>query len=471
MLLKQLLSESGLQAVRQEKKRRTREQFLRFVLQTTPNYQCGWVHEDICARLQQFGQDVLAGKSPRLMLFMPPRHGKSLLVSQKFPVWFLANNPAKSVIVTSYSASLSSKFSRIAITDIKSAQTQRLWNGITMDQRRQTIADWGLTQGGGMRAVGIGGSLTGDGADILIIDDPVKNWEEAVSPLKREKDWDWYQSTAYTRLMPGAGVLLIMTRWHEDDLAGRLLKASEEEKGEKWQVISYPAIAEEDEPNRQAGEPLHPERYDAEALMRIRTAVGEKKWTSLFQQQPKNDKGEIVKRADLRYYARLPDKPMEWIQSWDLAFEGNEKSDFVVGQIWAKDQADCYLVEQIRGQWDFKQTLDEVVKLSARFPQAHKKYVEKAANGSALLSFLQGKIQGLKPVTPVGNKTQRLYAVEHIFEGGNVYLPYAPWIGTYVEELVSFPRVKNDDQVDATTQALAKLNISYMDKLSKALSS
>ena len=236
----------------------TRKRLLPFVERFNPDYQAGWVHKDICQRLEEFSKDVTEKKSPRLMLFMPPRHGKSTLASVAFPAWHLGRNPQHEFISCSYSGSLAMAFSRkvrglLREDGFKSAFKTRL------DPQSQSAEAWLTTGGGGFVAAGVGGGITGKGAHILVIDDPVKNRDDAESSNARESTWDWYTSTAYTRLAPGGGVLVILTRWHDDDLAGRLLKAAAD-NGEQWEVVNYPARAEVDEQFRKTGEAQHRER-------------------------------------------------------------------------------------------------------------------------------------------------------------------------------------------------------------------
>ena len=250
----------------------TRKRLLPFIERFNPDYQAGWVHKDICRRLEQFSKDVAEKKSPRLMLFMPPRHGKSTLASIGYPAWHLGRHPDHEFISCSYSGSLAMGFSR-KVRQLLREPTYKTAFKTRLDPDSQSAEAWLTTSGGGFVAAGVGGGITGKGAHVLVIDDPVKNREDAESQNNRDSNWDWYTSTAYTRLAPGGGVLVILTRWHDDDLAGRLLKAGSD-GGDEWEVVSYPAIAEEDEKFRDAGEALHKERYDEVSLDRIRRAVG-----------------------------------------------------------------------------------------------------------------------------------------------------------------------------------------------------
>ncbi len=300
------------------------------------------------------------------------------------------------------------------------------------------------------------------GADILDIDDPVKNFKEAHSKTAQEKVWEWYKSDAYTRLSPGGGVLLTMTRWHQNDLAGRLLEQMRSGEGEQWRVISFPAIATEDEAHRKLGEALHPERYPLEALERIKQALGSYMWSALYQQRPMPDGGAVFKKEWIRYYYphELPERFDRWAQSWDLAFKNKEDSDFVVGQAWAKKGASFFLLDQVRGRLSFTGSKNAVLELSHKWPKAYQKLIEDKANGPAVMDALKDAVSGLIPVEPYGSKVARAHSVTPLWEAGNVYIPHPSvvhWVPAFENELLNFPASTNDDQVDAMTQALNEM--------------
>ena len=290
-------------AARQELAKRilSRKHMLPFVERFDPNYQAGWVHKDICQRLEKFSDDVANRESPRLMLFMPPRHGKSTLASVAFPAWHLGRNPEHEFISCSYSGSLAMSFSRKVRHQLREPNYKNIFNGAVLDPTSQSVESWLTTKGGGYVAAGVGGGITGKGAHVLVIDDPVKNREDAESEYNRDSVWDWYTSTAYTRLAPGGGILVILTRWHDDDLAGRLLQAAAE-GADEWEVVRYPALAEEDEVFRKEGDALHPERYNIESLDKIRRAIGPRDWSALYQQNPVADEGDYFTREMVQYY-------------------------------------------------------------------------------------------------------------------------------------------------------------------------
>ena len=311
---------------------------------------------------------------------------------------------------------------------------------------------------GTYRSAGVGGGITGMGGNIILIDDPIKDRAEADSLTIRNKVWDWYTSTLYTRLAPGGGIIVIQTRWHMDDLAGRLLSSG----AEKWRVVNFPAIAEHNEEHRKAGEALHPERYDLASLLRIKTAVGSRDWAALYQQRPVPAEGAVFKRDWLKYYTEssLPPTFEKLLISWDMTFKDTNRSDFVVGQVWGRAGANFYLLDLVRGRWDFVKSLEMFQVLAGKWPDAVKKLVEDKANGSAIIQTLKKSISGIKPITPTESKEARAYAITPLFEAGNVFIP-APkdvaWVKDFESEILTFPSGAHDDQVDAMTQALSEL--------------
>lgn len=413
--------------------------------------------ELICSELEE----VEAGRLDRLILTVPPRHGKSMSVTETFPAWYLGRNPDRRVIETSYSDDLSRTFGDKCRRKIELFGPE-LW-GLEIDRRRADKSDWGIrNHDGGMISSGIGGSITGKGADLMIIDDPIKNRQEADSQTYRNRVWSEWTSTLATRLHPGAAVIVIMTRWHEDDLAGRLLR---EEPG-RWKLLNLPAVAEENDPlGRPVGTALWPSRYGEDELAKIKVTVGSRDWAALYQGRPAPASGNIFNRSWWKEYP-LPPKEQERnmervLLSWDCAFKDSGGSDFVVGQVWGKRGGDFFLLDQVRDRMDFPATVKAVRAQAAKWPRATGKLVEDKANGTAVIASLKRDIPGLIPVEPHGGKVVRANAVSPFVEAGNVFLPqarHAPWIGDFIEECAAFPNGGNDDQVDAMTQALRYLS-------------
>lgn len=435
----------------------------------------------ICDELQP----IADGEQRYIMIEMPPRHGKSMTVTETFPSFFVTKNQDKRVIVASYSDSLARKFGR-RNRDKVVEYGPKLFD-VRMSAANSASNNWSLEgHRGGMIATGIGGSITGEGADCLIIDDPFKNAEEANSKTIRDKVWDEWESTLSTRLHKGASVIVIMTRWHEDDIIGRLLEQSPRD----WIRLRLPAIAEDadDLLNRKPGEALCSELgFDEEWAKTKKKEVGSRTWAALFQQRPSPASGNVFQRHWWKFYVRtqeqladiadakgvilLPKLFDKLAQSWDCTFKDTDESDFVVGQVWSKKKADFFLFDQDRGHKNFPTTVNAIRAMTDKWPKARGKYIEDKANGSAVIQTLQHEISGIIPVEPYGGKEARANAVSPVIEAGNVYLPHpsiAPWVNDFIEECTVFPNGAHDDQVDAMTQALNQLMGSKSNALDRA---
>lgn len=436
-----------------------RRSLLPYMEQFTPNYQAGWVHKDMCRRLEKFSKDVVDRKSPRLMLFCPPRVGKSAIGSIGFPGWHIGQNPSHEFISCAYAGDLALTFSRKVRNHLKSPAYKNIFK-TRLDPKSQASGGWITTEGGGYVAAGVGGGITGKGAHILMIDDPVKNREEAESQNTREANWDWYTSTAYTRLAPGGGILVIMTRWHDDDLAGRLLQMEATDQGDSWEVVRYPAIAEEDEEFRKKGEALHPERYDIEALNRIQRAVGPRDWEALYQQNPVADDGDYFTRDMIKYFTHddMDVDELTYYQAWDLAIGKNDRNDYTVGITVGVDSQDrMYVVDLIRDRLDGLEIVEAILD---QFELWRPKTVgiERGHIDMAIGPLLE-KRKGERNLyecftvplkTGRRDKEMRARAIQGRMQQGKVLFPAnEKFTGPLVSELLRFPNGVHDDQVDA----------------------
>jgi predicted phage terminase large subunit-like protein len=471
-----------------------RASLLGFTLATYPTYQVNWHHQLIAAHLDRF----VAGDIQRLMVFAQPRSGKSELVSRRLPAYILGRDPDATIIAASYGADLARRMNRDVQRIIDDPGYERLFPATRLwgkNVRSVASGSWlrnsdifevvGHT--GSYMGVGVGGALTGMGGKFLLLDDPVKNRKEANSPTYRQAVWEWYTSTFYTRLAPGGRILLIVTRWHEDDLAGRLLAAAKADPdADQWTVLNLPAVAEEPvapyDP-RQPGDVLWPVRWDAAEMRRKRAVVGERDWASLYQQRPAPDEGEIFKRVHWRYWqprganlppvtvnmadgsvievepVELPARFDEQLQSWDLNFKDTATSDFVAGQVLGRLGADKFLLDYVCERWGIVAAMDAIRSWRVKWPRAVAILIEDKANGPAVIQMLRKEIAGLIAVTPEGGKVSRAYAAAPEVEAGNVYLPHphiAPWVARFIGSAAAFPNAANDDDVDAFTQAIIR---------------
>lgn len=408
----------------------------------------------------------------RLMWFMPPQEGKSQRVSRWFPLWMLRRNPDLRIAICSYELNTARRWGRAVRNEIK-AHPQL---GLRVKQDTAAAHEWELEGHiGGIYCAGVGGALTGRPVDLMIIDDPVKGRAEADSPAYREETKEWWQETVNARLGEQTPVIIVMTRWHEDDLAGWLLT----EYPEDWEVVNIPALADHD-PNKGQVDPLGRDPGEWLQSARGRTLAGwekrrknfgERGFTALCQGHPAPAEGGMLKRAWWRYDVvpvaeSKPDGTMwahgmsQVIQSWDMAFKDTKTSDYVVGQVWAKRGAEAHILDQVRDRLDFPATCRAVEALTARWPQASLKLIEDKANGPAVIAQLRRSVSGIVPVNPKDSKAARVSATSPFIEAGNVFLPApsrAPWVAGLVEECAGFPNATHDDQVDALTQGVERL--------------
>ncbi len=386
---------------------------------------------------------VERGEIDRLMVFMPPRHGKSEKASKRFPAWYLGRNPKRQIIAASYNSDLATDFGREVKGIISSPEFGDVFRGVALKQDSRASDRMNTEQGGAYFAVGVGTATTGRGAHLGLIDDPFKDREDADSENQREKVWNWYRSTFYTRLMPGGAVVLIQTRWHEDDLAGRLLEQDGRvEDGGQWTVLDLPALDV-------SGKALWPEWYDTEALARIKATIGPREWSALYQQRPQPDEGGFFKRSWLPFWKERP-KHLSIYGTSDYAVTDGG-GDFTVHRIWGVDHdSNLYRLDGWRGQTASDEWIERQLDLVetwgpiAWFGEAG--VIAKAIE-PMLIRRMRERPKGwvrMEWLPSIHDKPTRARGVQARAAMGKLFMEP----GSDVSEFLSFPAGKYDDEVD-----------------------
>lgn len=453
-----------LKRIRSQKREATKNIVLhQFVRQVYPKYKFYKLHAELTKQLQR----VIDGDCRRLIIQIPPRHGKSLLSSRLLPPAYLLAHPDRFVGITSYSAELAEGFSRNARDLYRTA-------GGILDPYKQAVNDWGTEGGGGCWAAGVGGAITGRSGHLLIVDDPVKNREDAESPRVMEKLWDWYTSTLYTRLEPGVGsIVVIQTRWSENDLIGKLIESEKNvsEKGrENWTILDLPAISEDmgsrpslpehceiiDDWREESGMALCPQRYDIDELERIREAIGSRDFASLYQQRPAPEGGNMFDPSWWQYYNHDTQMPefQRVMLSVDCTFTDAKNADYVVGLVVGQAGNRFYVLDLVREKMDIIKTINMIRRMYNKHALSGT-VIELAASGYAAYQMLSQKVPGLIGFKPEKSKVARASGIVPMVEAGNIFLPAsAPWLEAFINEFSLFPASKNDDQVDSLTMAI-----------------
>lgn len=448
-----LADASTLEALRQSV---AQDKLLRFVQYTRPFYKANAHHVELCSVLDRFAR----GDIKRLMVFAPPRHGKSELVSRCLPAFLLGRDPDCRIIASSYAADLARQMGRAVQRLMDEPAYKGLFPASALEGSNiRTVADGRYLRNadefeivgrrGFYKCAGVGGGITGRGFDFGIIDDPVKDASEAWSETVRNAVWEWYTQVFLTRQEGNASILLTMTRWHVDDLAGRILA-----QGEPWHIVRMPALDVN-------GKALWEDKFSAAWLQKQKRALGSRSFEALYQQEPVPTAGNVWKVNLIRFYDRRPEQFDAMCQSWDMNFKETEGGSFVVGQVWGRRGADCFLLDEVRGRWGFAETKQTMINLSARWPQVLAKLVEDKANGPAIMDELRHTLPGLIAVdTGRDSKVARAESQAPLIEGGNVYLPKPGTTSIDTEdwlvEAAHFPQEPND-RVDAATHALKHL--------------
>lgn len=435
--------------------------------------------------------DAVEGRRKRQIWNLPARYGKSLVGSRFGPAWaFDRTNGKIRIALASYGTELARE-NAIFVRDFLRDHGNLLTAQLKRDRRRQDrfVTD----QGGGVIAAGIGSALTGFGAHGIVIDDPFKDWQEAHSEAARKRVWDWYRAVARLRLeTEDSWIILVMTRWHEEDLAGKMIEAELEGDGEHWDVLRLPALADSaDDPlGRAIGEPLEPRRFSLEAVKTRASVLGPYLASGLEQQLPQPEEGTDIMRGWWKWHDVAPPRFDAALTSWDMKLKDKEAGDFVVGQAWGRVGSHYYLLDQLRGQYNFPTVKVAIALLYYRHPECSRHIIENTGNGPEVIKELRAGagrdytispeivgtlgiteeelphvtrimrrgMDSLIPNNPKGDKRARMRAETGKIESGHVHVPYGRVGELVVGEASAFPNGAHDDMVDAASQALKRLS-------------
>ena len=459
------LSESELRAIDIEltrlemtKERETsQDRFITFVEKVWPTFISGAHHKRMAAAFER----VANGECKRLIINMPPRHTKSEFASYLLPAWFLGKFPHKKVIQTSHTAELAVGFGRKVRNLVDSEVYKSIFPSLSLSADSKAAGRWNTSKGGDYFAIGVGGAVTGKGADILIIDDPHSEQEAAMAasnPEVYDKVYEWYTSGPRQRLQPGGSIVIVMTRWAQRDLTGQVLKADSQRGGEGWEVIEFPAILP-------SGNPLWPQFWSIEELEALREELPNSKWQAQYQQNPVGNESAIVKRDWWKWWEEDDPPQCEFIlQSWDTAFEKTQRADYSAGTTWGvfmnpKDgnRPNVILLNTYKKRVEFPDLKKDVMEeYQAYDPDTV--IIEKKASGAPLIYELRAMGIPVQEFTPSKgqDKIARLNAVSDIIASGKVWVPQTRWAEELVDEIAAFPSGEHDDLVDATTLALMR---------------
>lgn len=445
-----------------KRRKEASEKMLPFTVKTKPDYDVNWHHRVLCEHLDRF----IAGDIKRLMVFMPPRHGKSELVSRRLPAFILGKVPNAKIIAASYSADLARLMNRDVQRIIDSPRYQAIFPKTRLNAaniRANVQGNWLrnsdifeiVEHGGTYRACGIGGGITGMGADYAIIDDPIKNAMEAHSETFRKNTWEWYQSTLYTRMEKNDAILITLTRWHQDDLAGRLLGLqAKEPNADQWTVINFPAIKETTDnllDERGIGEALWPNKYNVKKLNSIKSTSQEYVWNALYQGNPHPLGGGLFKQDWWRTYRDIPRFRIRVIQVWDTAFKEKETNDYSACETWLESDMGYHLLDAYRDRLNYPNLIKQ---MKAQYAK-HKPdvvIVEDKASGQSAVQTLQAETKMPILARPAERDLiARASTVSAAVEAGNCFIPeYAEWLADWLGEHNAFPGAPHDDWVSCT---------------------
>jgi len=429
--------------------------FLDFCRYVWPEMLVGSHHKEIAEKFDR----VVSGQCKRLIIAMPPRHGKSQLGSYLFPAYLMGRMPRSKLIVGSHTAELAQRFGRMIRNLVDDERYKELFPGTNLSADSKAAGRWSTSQGGEAFFIGKGGAMTGRGGDVIILDD-ILDEQDAVSDTAMENTWEWYTSGPRQRLQPGGAIILINTRWKTDDVAGRLLKNQSQLKADQWEVLEFPAILP-------SNKPLWPEYWKLEELEKVKMSIGLQKWNAQWQQQPTNDDGAILKREWWRKWEYDEPPSCEYIiQSYDTAYSKKETADYSVISTWgvftpdADSGPNLILLGVRRGRWDFPE-LKRVALEEYRYWNPDNVLIEAKATGTPLQQELRRVGIPVTMYSPGGrragtDKISRANAVAPLLESGMVWASEDEWAQELIEECASFPNGSHDDQVDSTTMALMR---------------
>ena len=439
------------------KREKANTDFIKFAHEMWPGFIDGRHHKVMAKAFER----VAKGEIKRLIINMPPRHTKSEFASYMLPAWFLGKFPNKKIIQCSNTAELAVGFGRKVRNLLDSEQYSQIFPNVKLRHDSKAAGRWATNEGGEYFAIGVGGTVTGKGADLLIIDDPHSEQEAALAatdPSVYDKVYEWYSSGPRQRLQPGGSIIVVMTRWGKRDLTGRILKGVIERDGEDWEVIDFPAILP-------SGNPLWPEFWPLVELEALRNELPSGKWNAQYMQQPTSESGAIVKREWWKEWEDEDPPKCEFvIQSWDTAFTKNERSDYSACTTWGvfymnenPDDAHVILLDAFKRRMEFPELKEVAYKHYMEYePDAF--IVEAKASGAPLIFELRNMGIPVQEFTPTrGNdKIARINAVSDLFASGKVWAPRTRWADEVIEEMAAFPNSDHDDLVDSSTQALIR---------------
>ena len=447
------LDEQEILAEREE----ARGSFMAFVKKVWPSFIEGSHHK----RMAKAFERVARGECKRLIINMPPRHTKSEFASYLLPAWFLGNFPEKKVIQTSHTAELAVGFGRKVRNLVDQDVYTEIFPGVGLQADSKAAGRWNTNKGGDYFAIGVGGAVTGKGADILIIDDPHSEQEAAMAasnPEVYDKVYEWYTSGPRQRLQPGGSIVIVMTRWAARDLTGQVVKSAAQRSGEEWEVIEFPAILP-------SGNPLWPQFWNKEELEALREELPNSKWQAQYQQNPIGNESAIVKRDWWKWWEKDDPPVCDYIlQSWDTAFEKNNRADYSAGTTWGIFNCEednfapnIILLNTYKKRVEFPELKRDVLREYNEY-EPDSLIVEKKASGAPLIYDLRAMGIPVQEYTPGKgqDKIARLNSVSDIIASGKVWVPQTRWAEELVDEVAAFPSGEHDDLVDATTLALMR---------------